>query len=147
MKKYVKFLLIAIFIGIVLAFVFYKDITREVRALTKKEEVISLFQVGVFKNESNATNFANTFSSSLVFKDGDYFRVIIAAVYHEEAKKKLEVFFSGEEINYYLKEVRVNKTLIKDVENFEKIILKSDNKEVINNVNNSILSLFRTYIN
>jgi len=147
MKKYVKFLFIAVFVGIILAFLFYKDITKEVRALTKKEEIISLFQVGVFKNENNATNFANTFSSSIVFKDGDYYRVIIAAVYHEEAKKKLEAFFSLEEINYYLKEVRVNKSLIKDIENFEKIILKSDNKEVINNVNNSILSLFSTYIN
>ena len=48
MKKYLKILGVAIIFGGLLAYLFYYDINKEVRAISKKEEVVTLFQVGVF---------------------------------------------------------------------------------------------------
>ena len=142
MKKYLKILFVSTLIGGIIAFLFYKDINKEVRAISKKEEVITLFQVGVFKDYNNALEFSNTFASSIIYNDGEYFRVIIAISYHDDVKTKLEVFHTNKEINYYLKEVRVSKDLINKINNFESIILKTEKDEVIDNVNNSILKLF-----
>ena len=146
MKKYFRILLFSISIGGILAYFFYRDISKEVRAISKKEEVVTLFQTGVFKNYDNALEFSKTFASSIVYEDNDYYRVIIALTYHEDVKTKLEVMYTNKEINYYLKEVRVSKDLIEKISKFESIILKSDKEEVIDNVNNSILKLFDSYI-
>ena len=102
MKKYLKILVFSLLIGIVLAYFFYRDINKEVRAISKKEEVLTLFQVGVFKDYSNALEYSNTFSSSTIYPDNDYYRVIIAISYHEEVKTKLEIYYTNKEINYYL---------------------------------------------
>lgn len=146
MKRYMKFIVFAVFVGCLIAFLFYQNINQEVRAIAKKEEIINLFQVGVFKNEGNAHKFAKTFESSLVYQDNEYYRVIIAISYHKEVSAKLEALYKGKELNYYIKEYRVNKDFIKKIDSFEKILLKSNNEDVIYNVNNSILSLFDSYI-
>lgn len=146
MKKYLKILLFSVAIGGLLAYLLYRDINKEVRAISKKEEVVTIFQTGVFKDYNNALEFSKTFASSIIYQDNDYYRVIIALTYHEDVKTKLEVIYTNKEINYYLKEVRVSKNLIEKISKFENIILKSDKEEVIDNVNNSILKLFLTYI-
>lgn len=64
MKKYLKVIGVCIFIGGIIAYFFYKDINNEVRAVVKKEEIVILFQTGVFENESNAEKFAKTFASA-----------------------------------------------------------------------------------
>ena len=51
MKKYLKVIGVCIFIGGIIAYFFYKDINNEVRAVVKKEEIVILFQTGVFENE------------------------------------------------------------------------------------------------
>ena len=147
MKKYLKILGVAITFGGLLAYLFYYDINKEVRAISKKEEVVTLFQVGVFKDYNNATFFFKTFPSSLIYKDNNYYRVIIAISYHEETKLKLESIYQNSEIEYYEKEIRINKDFIEKISNYESIILKSNKEEVINNVNNSILNIFSSYIN
>ena len=147
MKKYLKILGVAIIFGGLLSYLFYYDINKEVRAISKKEEVITLFQVGVFKDYNNATFFSKTFPSSLIYKDNNYYRVIIAISYHKETKLKLESIYQNSEIEYYEKEIRINKDFIEKISNYESIILKSNKEEVINNVNNSILNIFSSYIN
>ena len=126
MKKYLKILGVAVIIGGVIAYFFYYDINKEVRAISKKEEIVTLFQTGVFKDYNNATSFAATFPSSYVYKDSEYYRVIIAVCYHKETKLKLENIFNSEEIEYYEKEMRVNKDFIDKISNYETIILKSE---------------------
>ena len=146
MKKYLKIFGIAILLGGLMAYFFYRDINKEVRAITKKEEIITLFQTGVFKDLDNAKNFAQTFSSSYIYKDNNFYRVIIAISYHEETKSKLESFYKNKEIEFYEKEIRINKDLIEKISNYESIIIKSNKSEVIDNVNNSILNIFSSYI-
>ena len=124
MKKYLKILGVAVIIGGVIAYFFYYDINKEVRAISKKEEIVTLFQTGVFKDYN---------------KDSEYYRVIIAVCYHKETKLKLETIFNSEEIEYYEKEMRVNKDFIDKISNYETIILKSEKNEVIDNVDENYL--------
>ena len=147
MKKYIKILGVAIIIGGILAYFFYSDIKEEVEAISKKEEVIEVFQAGVYKDYDNAKNFASTLESSYIYKDEDYYRVIMAVCHHHEVKLKLEMFYNENGINYYIKEMRVNKKLIEEITNYENILLKSEKSEVINNINNTILNIFSSYIN
>lgn len=142
MKRFLSIIGFALLVGAILAFFFYKDINEEVKALVKKEEVVTLFQVGVFKDKENAYKFASAFTSSCVYEDNSYYRVIIGISYHEETKVKLEEIFLNDGIEYYLKETRVNKDLITKLNNYETILLKTNKKEVVYNILNSMLELY-----
>ena len=61
MKPYIKVLIAAVIIGVLIAVFFYKDIKNEVIAITNNDSEISLFQVGVFKVYDNAINFSESF--------------------------------------------------------------------------------------
>ncbi len=145
MKKYGKVILLAALMGSVMAFLFYKDISKEVRAVIKREEVVNVFQVGVFQSYDNASNFAKTFPSSYIYKDGEYYRVIVAICYSNEVKEKLDAIYKEREVSYYIKSVRINKEFIEKISNYEKVIIKTQKSEIVDNINNSILNIFATY--
>ena len=112
MKPYIKVLIAAVIIGVFTAFFFYNDIKNEVIAITNNDSEISLFQVGVFKVYDNAINFSESFENSLIYEDNGLYRVIIGASYHNEAKIKLEQYFTNQNITYYIKEIKVNERLL-----------------------------------
>ena len=145
MKTYLKVVIGAIIIGGVFAYFFYKDISKEVIALTNKNYEVSLFQVGVFKNQDNALNYQNNFDCSIIYEDGDYYRVLVGIAYHEENKVKLESFLTNKGVDYYIKKVKMNEKFIKSLENYETVMLKTDKEEVINNINKAMLELFLAY--
>lgn len=145
MKTYLKVVIGAIIIGGVFAYFFYKDISKEVIALTNKNYEVSLFQVGVFKNQDNALNYQDNFESSIIYENGDYYRVLVGIAYHEENKVKLESFLTNKGVDYYIKKVKMNEEFIKSLENYETVMLKTDKEEVINNINKAMLELFLEY--
>lgn len=147
MKKYAKVIVVAIVIGGILAFLFYRDINEEVKAITKKDDIVYLFQVGVFKNQDNALNMAKTFDAAYIYNNDGYFRVIIAVAYQEETLMKLEAFFNSQEIDFFIKEQKMNKKFIEELTAYEKVLIKSEKETVINSINKNILNIFSSYIN
>lgn len=146
MKPYIKVLIAAVIIGVLIAVFFYKDIKNEVIAITNNDSEISLFQVGVFKVYDNALNFSESFENSLIYEDNGLYRVIIGASYHVEAKIKLEQYFTNQNITYYIKDLKVNQDIIDKISNFELILIKTESSEVINSLNKSILDALKSVL-
>ena len=146
MKSYIKIVLGAIVIGGVCAYFFYKDIKKDVVALTTHENSINLFQVGVFKSVDNAKNYQNNFDYSIIYENSDYYRVIIGVSYHEENKIKLENYFNNKNIKYYIKEIKVNEGFIEKIANYETVMIKTSNDEVIKTINKNMLDLLNGYL-
>ena len=146
MKPYIKVLIAAVIIGVLIAVFFYKDIKNEVIAITNNDSEISLFQVGVFKVYDNALNFSESFENSLIYEDNGLYRVIIGASYHVEAKIKLEQYFTNQNITYYIKDLKVNQDIIDKISNFELILMKTESSEVINSLNKSILDALKSVL-
>ena len=146
MKPYIKVLIAAVIIGVFTAFFFYNDIKNEVIAITNNDSEISLFQVGVFKVYDNALNFSESFENSLIYEDNGLYRVIIGASYHNEAKIKLEEYFTSQNITYYIKEIKMSDSFIEEITNFELILIKTESSEVINSLNKSILDALKSVL-
>jgi len=144
MKKYIIILSVALLTGFLLSFIFFNDINREVKAIVKKEEVVYLFQTGVFKDNTNAINYANLYNNSIIYYDGTYYRVIIGVAHN--STKALEEYFTSKGINYYLKEINIDKTFINDISSLENILNNTKKEEVIEKINKEILELFKTYL-
>lgn len=146
MKPYIKVLIAAVIIGVLIAVFFYKDIKNEVIAITNNDSEISLFQVGVFKVYDNAINFSESFENSLIYEDNGLYRVIIGAAYHNEAKIKLEQYFTEQNITYYIKEIKMSDSFIEEITNFELILIKTESFEVINSLNKSIMYALKSIL-
>ena len=146
MKPYIKVLIAAVIIGVLIAVFFYKDIKNEVIAITNNDSEISLFQVGVFKVYDNAINFSESFENSLIYEDNGLYRVIIGAAYHNEAKIKLEQYFTEQNITYYIKEIKMSDSFIEEITNFELILVKTESSEVINSLNKSIMDELKSVL-
>ena len=146
MKTYLKIIVGAILIGSIFAYLFYKDISSEVVAISNSEYEITLFQVGVFKSLENAQNYQSNFATSIIYEDNEYYRVIIGISYHEENKVKLESYFTSKGINYYERTIKMNEKFINSLTNYELVMIETREDEVINNVNNSMLQLFLSYL-
>lgn len=139
MKGYIKVIIIAILIGGLIAFFFYKDIKNEVNALTSQDNTINLFQVGVYKIYDNALNCKNSYDNAIIYEDNGLYRVIIAGVNHVDAKVKLEAFFTNQNIKYYIKDIKVSSDIVNKINNYELVLIKTDSEDVIMNINKSIL--------
>ena len=139
MKGYIKVIIIAILIGGLIAFFFYKDIKNEVNALTSQDNTINLFQVGVYKIYDNALNCKNSYDNAIIYEDNGLYRVIIAGVNHVDAKVKLEAFFTNQNIKYYIKDIKVSSDIVNKINNYELVLIKTDSEDVIININKSIL--------
>ena len=146
MKSYIKIVLGAIIIGGFCAYFFYKDIKKDVVALTIHENLLNLFQAGVFKNLDNAKNYQNNFDYSIIYENNNYYRVIIGISYHEENKIKLENYFNNKNIKYYIKEIKVNDDFLEKIANYETVMIKTNSDEVIKNLNKNMLDLLNGYL-
>ena len=146
MKKYTKILIGASILGVILAFFFYRDINKEVKAFTSKEDIIYIFQAGVYKNLDNAKNFTKTIPPSIIVEDDGYFRVYIGVVYSTDAKEKLKTFFDNLHINYYIKEKKVSNSLTQELSNYESALIKQTKNEVIENINKGMLNKLLEYL-
>ena len=147
MKTYMKIIILSLNIGIFLAIVFYKDIKNEVNAITKKDNTIYIFQVGVFTNEENAIDFQKKYDYSIIYKDNEYYRVVIGVATNQKTKEILISFFNRSVIDYYIKEMKVSNDLIHELSMYENILLKTNKDEVINSINKWMLKTFMTYKN
>lgn len=148
MKSYIKIIIGALLIGSLFAYFFYKDINASVEALSSVENTVHLFQVGVFKNIDNAKNMQDNYTSAIIYEDNSgYFRVLVGIAYMEENKVKLEAFFTNLGVEYYIKDVKMNEEFTDMLRNYETVIIKSEEREVIENINAAMLELFLTYLN
>lgn len=145
MKTYLKLILGAIVIGGVFAFLFYLDINKEVEAITKNENNLYLFQVGVFQNEDNALKYANNFKSHYIYHEDDLNRVLICVTSTEENKEKLTSYYKDNNYNFYVKKLIMKDSINKALEANEIMLKKTDEKEAIDVLCQKQLDIFALY--
>lgn len=140
MKAYLKIVVGAVFIGGVMAFFFYKDIKSEVIAMTKERDVVYLFQTGVFKNYDNAVAFSEKFKQKGIYQDDEFYRVFLSITVNN--KEKLIDFYEQRDIEFYVKEVVVDETLKKKIENYDLVLEKTVKEDVFYSINQAMIELF-----
>lgn len=142
MKKNLIIILSALTLGALLtAFIFLKINLK----LKNTEKMITVFQVGVFKNEINALSEAKKYNG-IVHKDNQYYRVYIAAYQNEEIINKMKNYYNANNTSYYLRKVKANEDYIKTLEKYEKLLQNSDDITIYPNLNRLIVSKLGEYL-
>ena len=129
MKKDLKIIFFSCILGITLAGVFFFNIKE--KASAKNKPVLYAFQVGVFKNKENATNFHKRYSFARVLFDEEYYRVFIGVT--KNNKEYLSKWFSDKGYSYYIKEIEASEKIHVEIEKYDELLIKTDedNKEML----------------
>ena len=145
MKENVKIFLIALVIGMITAFfVCYKyDNTIFADALANK---VTYFYVGSYNNLEDATNKKNGYKTAMIYPDNGIYKVIIGVYNKKESISLMESYFLDSGIEYRTSTLKVDNELIRNIDSYE-LLIKSSNKNYYENINESILNTFSTYIN
>ena len=146
MKKYGKILIIAICIGGILAFIFYKDIKSDVLALTSNDDTVYLFQVGVYENINNANKKLEEYSGNIMIYYDNYYRVLSGICYSDDTCEVIKNYFDNISIKYYLKKFKVDNKMINEIKYYESIINNTNNTKVMDSIISKINTLFKDYL-
>ena len=140
MKKNLLIIFSAILIGSILAiFMFNKIVLKEDNDLNNK--IVNAFQIGVYSNYDNATKVAAR-NNGLVVTDDNLYRVYVAILSDKEAINKVSKYYEHIGLNYYLKEISVNKEFVKEIKEDEELSKKSSS-DTYNTINLDVLNKYK----
>ena len=130
--------LISISIGVLFTIFFLNN----EQFYAKEKYLVYAFQVGSFDNIDNATKYKNNLPSSIIIKEDNSYKVLVGIYKDIDIVNKMLVYFEDNNINIYLKNIQVTEELYKKLDNYEKILINTNDYNIYNKVNQSILDMY-----
>lgn len=142
MKKNLLIVLLALICGgAITLFAFFKVNNN----LKIEENMITVFQVGVYKNEINALAEAKKYNG-IVHKDDNYFRVYIAAYQNNEIINKMKNYYDELGTSYYLRKIKIDKDFLTIINKYEKLLENSNDNSIYSNLNNLLITKMEEHL-
>ena len=141
MKKTFIVFLSAILIGASFAIYLIKGIDKTL-AVSKNEYEAYLYQVGVFRVSENAVRESKKYSSSIIIKDHDLYRVYIAIAIDKDVQNAYDNFFKKNNISFYKKKTMISKSCQNKIYLYEKLIKESYNESTYFKINHDLLHYY-----
>lgn len=143
MKENVKVFLIALIIGMVVAFFLsYKFQDQVVFAINPK---VTYFYVGTYNSLDVANTKAQNYTSSFVFENNGIYQVVIGVYQDKNVIDLMSSYFLDKGITFYQEELKVDNKFLSDISNYE-LLIKSSDSSYYESINSSLLNLFREYM-
>ena len=100
---------------------------------------VAIYQLGIFKNYDNALKKAQDAKGAIIISKDDNYQVIGAIASSKESQDKLANLLKNEQLDYYLKEIDLNEESKKTIDEYELLINKTDDLEVLKKLNEELL--------
>lgn len=143
MKENVKVFLIALIIGMAVAFFLsYKFQDQAVFAINPK---VTYFYVGTYNSLDVANTKAQNYTSSFVFENNGIYQVVIGVYQDKNVIDLMSSYFLDKGITFYQEELKVDNKFLSDISNYE-LLIKSSDSSYYESINSSLLNLFREYM-
>ena len=144
MKENVKIFLIALILGMAIAFFLSFKFKDQVAFAINP--TVTYFYVGAYNKIEAATEKSQEYSHSVIYQDGDIYKVVIGVYYDENVIDLMRSYFEGKGISFSQGIIRADNAFLKEINNYE-LLIKSSDTNYYGNINESILNLFREYMN
>ena len=138
MKKNIILVLFSLISGVL----FTIFILNKENIYAKEEYLVYAFQVGAYESVDNAQDMISKLPSGISIKEDNLYKVYSAIYKDIDLVNKMITYFKDNNINIYLKTINVSKDFYYILDNYEKIISKTDDTGVYDKVNQSILNTY-----
>ncbi len=138
MKKNIILVLFSLISGVL----FTIFILNKENIYAKEEYLVYAFQVGAYESIDNARDMISKLPSGIPIKEDNLYKVYSAMYKDIDLVNKMITYFKDNNINIYLKTINVSKDFYYILDNYEKIISKTDDTTIYDKVNQSILNTY-----
>lgn len=147
MKSNVKYILIAIIIGLLLGRYTYSQYKEEnMMTIKQTNDNVYLVQVGVYKDINIMKESSKKLKYYLYYKDKKGYHVLIGITKNKNNMKKIGDSFEVLS-NIYMKRVKIeNQDFLELLDQYDDLINQTDNKEIIINAQKQILSKYEELV-
>lgn len=142
MKKNLLIVLLALICGGTITLFAFLKVNNNLKI---EENMITVFQVGVYKNEINALAEAKKYNG-IVHKDDNYFRVYIAAYQDNKIINKMKNYYDELGTSYYLREIKIDKDFLTIINKYEKLLENSNDNSIYSNLNNLLITKMEEHL-
>lgn len=136
MKKKIKIVFSAFLISLFLTLLVIIKINT---IFQEEKKFVTVFQVGVYKNEINALSEAKKYQG-IVHKEDGYYRVYVAAYQNDEIISKMKNYYDKNDISIYLRKVKTTDKYLTTINKYEKMLQNSSDESIYPNLNNLLIN-------
>ena len=146
-KNTIKFIVIAIVIGIIIGkYVFDQTKDEAKSVINNTDNYIYLMQYGVYNDIDNMKSSVENLNNYLYIKEDDGHHVYVGITKNEKNLSKIGDFLGVTE-NIYNKRVKVNNMeFLESLDQYDALIEQTDDKEVVINAEKQILSKYEELV-
>lgn len=143
MKENVKIFLIALILGMAVAFFLSYKFQDEVAFAFNPE--VTYFYIGTYNNMDDASTKAYQYPNSLIYENDGLYQVVIGVYQDKSIIALMSSYFQDKNISFYQEQMKVNSTFLKEIANYE-LLIKASDSSYYESINASLLNLFDEYI-
>ena len=146
MKKNIKYILVAVIIGILLGKYTFNQYKDDTASTMKINNTIYLMQIGVYKSETNMKEACKNLKNYFFFSDESGYHVIIGITKNKKNKQKIVDSYELS-ANIYMKRANIDNIEFNTLlDQYDKLIDQTKDKETIVNSQKQILSKYEELI-
>ncbi len=141
MGKYKIVVLLALITGAFFALYVFSNASKEESPVLSESYKVTMFQLGVYASSDSAAAFAET-TGGIVLENDDFYRVYSAMYTNENLINNLKTYYEENNIDYIIREEILSIRDYEELKDYETLMLRSNNIEVILKANEIILEKF-----
>ena len=143
MKENIKIFLIALILGMVVAFALsYKF--REPIAFALNPEATILY-VASYNNIDTAISKQANYSNSVIYEEEGIYKIVIGIFSDKIVLDLMKSYFQDQGLTFYEEKIKTNSPFLQEINNYE-LLIKSSETSYYDTLNKSLLNLFNEYI-
>ena len=144
--KNIKYIFISVIIGIIIGKYIFNQYNTKTLQTIKTNNNVYLLQYGVYKDINNMKNSAQNLPNYLYYYDKDGYHVFIGITKNKKIFQKIVDSYQLS-VNIYMKRVKIdNDYFIELLDQYEKVINQTDDKQIIINAQKQLLSKYEELI-
>lgn len=144
MKENIKIFLIALILGMVVAFALsYKF--REPIAFALNPEATILY-VASYNNIDTAISKQANYPNSVIYEEEGIYKIVIGIFSDKIVLDLMKSYFQDQGLTFYEEKIKTNSHFLQEINNYE-LLIKSSETSYYDTLNKSLLNLFNEYIN
>ena len=143
MKENIKIFLIALILGMAVAFALsYKF--REPIAFALNPEATILY-VASYNNIDTATSKQANYPNSVIYEEEGIYKIVIGIFGDATVLDLMKSYFQDQGLTFYEEKIKTNSRFLQEINNYE-LLIKSSETSYYDTLNKSLLNLFNEYI-
>lgn len=144
MKENIKIFLIALILGMAVAFALsYKF--REPIAFALNPEATILY-VASYNNIDTAISKQANYPNSVIYEEEGIYKIVIGIFSDKIVLDLMKSYFQDQGLTFYEEKIKTNSPFLQEINNYE-LLIKSSETSYYDTLNKSLLNLFNEYIN